>query len=240
MSFTQSLLHSVYNNTGSPQDVKPSWHLASSSGNQISDSFKSIILCIGRSIICSPSFWVFPINSLTLQTKPSTKASEFMPTTFAIGHWLWLASVFSRTISPFWRFLCFLFHLWQGWSDHRNSFCHLTQNSLAICCIRLHLFLLYSSAFIKWPGGGKTTLDFMVRMLFGHIGCSPCTSPNLFTFKCLEFEIASVFARSVFSDSLFRDLQCVCNKDISIVRADQIFVFQTPPIWLSAAGSCAN
>ena len=58
--------------------------------------------------------------------------------------------------------------------------------------------------------------------------------------QLIYLQMPRVFARSVFSDSLFRDLQCVCNKDISIVRADQIFVFQTPPIWLSAAGSCAN
>ena len=181
MSFTQSLLHSVYNNIGPPQDVKPSWHLGSSSGNQISDSFKSTILCIGRSSIRSPSFRVFPINNLKVQTKPL--ASEFMPTTFAIGHWLWLASVFSRTISPFWKFLSFSFHLWRDWSDHRNSFRHLTYNSLAICCICLHLILLCSSVFTKWPSGGKTALDFMVRMLLGHISCSLCTFYNLSTVK---------------------------------------------------------
>ena len=142
--FTQSLLHSVYNNTGSPQDVKSSWHLASSSGNQISDSFKSITLCTGRSSILWPSLPVFSINNLTRRTKLS--ASEFLPSTFAIGHWLRLASVFSRTISPFWKCLCFSFHLWQGWSDYRNSFRHLTQNSLAICCIRLSSF---STVFIS-------------------------------------------------------------------------------------------
>ena len=145
MSFTQSLLHSICNNTGSPQDVKSSWHLASSSGNQISDSFKSIILCTGRSSIRSPSFWVFPINNLTLWTKPP--ASEFMPTTFAIGHWLWLASVFSKTISPFWKFLCFSFHSWWGWSDHRNSFRYLTQNSLAVCCyVSIFFYCIHQSS----------------------------------------------------------------------------------------------
>ena len=233
MSFRQSLLDSVYNNTGSPQDVKPSWHLASSLGNQISDSFKSTILCIGRSSICSPSFRVFPLNNLTLRTKPS--ASEFMPTTFAIGHWLRLASVFSRTISPFWKFQCFSFHFWRGWSDHRISFHHLTQNSLALCCIRFHLFLMYSSAFTKWPGGGKTTLEFMVRMLLGHIGCSLYISPNVSTVKGIEFAITSVTVRSVLRDSSFRDL-CVCKKYIIIVRVDQICLSQTPPIWLDAGG----
>ena len=233
--FTQSLLHSVYNNTGSPQDVKSSWHLASSSGNQISDSFKSITLCIGRSSILWPSLPVFSINNLTRRTKLS--ASEFLPSTFAIGHWLRLASVFSRTISPFWKCLCFSFHLWRGWSDYRNSFRHLTQNSLAICCIRLSSF---SSAFTKWPGGGKTTLDFMVRMLLGRIGCLLCTSPYVSTAKGLEFTITSVSARSVLIDSLFRDLPCVCNKDISIVRANRICLSQTSPYGSMQGGSCAN
>ena len=121
-----SLSYIVFIATGSPQDVKPFWHLASSLGNQISDSCKSTILCIGWSSICSPSFRVFSTNSLTLWTK--SLASVFMPTTFAIGHWLWLAYVFSRTISPFWKFLCFLLHLWQDWSNQRNSFHHPTQN----------------------------------------------------------------------------------------------------------------
>ena len=130
----------------------------------------------------------------------------------------------------------FLFHLWRDWSDQRNSFRHLTQNSLAMCCIRLHLFLLYSSAFTKWPCGDKTTLNFMVTMLLGHIVCSLCTSPNVSTVKGLEFTIASVSARSVVSHSSFRDLPCVCNKDISIVRAYRICLSQTPPIWLHAGG----
>ena len=229
MSLTQSLLDSVYNNTGSPQDVKPSWQLASSLGNQISDSFKSTILCIERSSICFPSFGVFPINNLTLPTKPS--ASGFMPITFAIGHWLRLASVFTRTISPFWKFQCFSFHFGQGWSDHRISFHHQTQNSLAICCIRLHLFLNYSSAFTKWPGGGKTTLEFMVRMLLGHIGCSLYTSPNVSTIKGIEFTITSVSVRSVLRDSSFRDLPCVSIE----------FVFPKHPLYgLMLGGSCAN
>ena len=97
-------------------------------------------------------------------------------------------------------------------------------------------FLLYSSAFTKWPGSGKTTLDFIVRMLLGHTGCSLCTSSNISTVKGLEFTIASVSARSVFSDSWFRDLPCVSNKNISIVCDDRICLSQTPTIWLHAGG----
>ena len=143
MSFTNSLLHSVYNNW-LPDDVKPSWHLVFLLGNQVCDSFKGTILCIGCLSICSPSFWVFPSNNVTVRTKSSE--SVFVPPTFAIGHWFRLASVFSRTTPPFWEFLCLLFHLGRDWSEHTNLFRHLTQNSLAICCTHLRLFLLHSSA----------------------------------------------------------------------------------------------
>ena len=70
MSFTQTLLHSVYNNW-LPSRFQTSWHLASSSGNLISDSFKSTILCVGRSSIRSPSFQIFLTNNVTLRTKLS-------------------------------------------------------------------------------------------------------------------------------------------------------------------------
>ena len=66
-------------------------------------------------------------------------------------------------------------------------------------------------------------------MLLGHIGCSLCTFAKVSTVKGLEFTIASVSAKSVLSDLSFRDLPCVCNKDISIVCADGICLSQTPP-----------
>ena len=233
MSFTQSLLHSVFNNTGSPRNVKSSWHLASSLGNHISDSFKSIILCIGRSSIRSPLFRVFPINNLTLLTKPS--ASEFMPTTFAIGHWLRLASVFSRTISPFWKFLFYVPFVMRLKRPQK----FLSPSNPEFIGYMLYTSPSFSTVFIslhKVTRWWQTTLDFMVRMLLGHIGCSLCTSPNVSTVKGLEFTIASVSARSVLSDSSFRDLLCVCNKDIGMVHADRICLSQTPPIWLDAWG----
>ena len=139
-------------------------------------------------------------------------------------------------MSLFKKFLCFSFHLWRGWSNHRNSFCHLTQNSSAICCIRVHLFILYSSAFTKWLGGGKATLDFMVRKFLVHIGSLLCTSIGVSTVEDLKFAIASVSARSVLSDSSFRDLPCVCNKYISIVHVDRICLSQTNAICLDAGG----
>ena len=44
----------------------------------------------------------------------------------------------------------------------------------------------------------------------------------------------SVSTRSALSDNSFRDLPYVCNKDISIKRADRICFSQTSPIWLDA------
>ena len=76
----------------------------------------------------------------------------------------------------------------------------------------------------------------MVNILLGHIGCLLCTSPNISTIKGLECTIASVPTRSVLSDSSFRDQPSVCNKDISIVHANQICLSQTPPMWLDAGG----
>ena len=122
----------------------------------------------------------------------------------------------------------------QGVRKKKNDF------SFSVCCIRLHLFLLYSSPFTQLIGGGKTTLDIMVRMLLGHIGCSLCTSPSVSTVKDLEITIASVSARSVLSDSSFRGLPCLCNNDISIVRADRICLSKTPPYGSMLGVSHAN
>ena len=184
----------------------------------------------------SPSFRVFLTNNLTLRKKPS--ASVFMPTTFAIGHWLWLLSVFSRTISRFWKCLCFLFHLWWDWGDHRNSFHHLTQNLLAICCIHLHLFLLHSSAFTKWPDCGKTALDFMVRMLLGHIGCSLCTSPNF----CQRPSLQSLLSLTEVSSVIHHlEIFHVCGTKTSVLFMSTDFVFpKHQPYGLMLGGSCAN
>ena len=141
--------------------VKPSWHHISSSGNQTSTSLINTILCIGHSNTLSPALsQELASNNRTLRTKP--KSSTFTSITFAISHWLRLASVFNSTMSPCWKFLHFLFHFRRVWRLYKNSLCHLTQNSFAMCWIRLQLLLLNSLAFTNRPGGGNPTLDFIV------------------------------------------------------------------------------
>ena len=54
----------------------------------------------------------------------------------------------------------------------------------------------------------------MVKILFGHYGCSLLTSPKALKINGLEFNIASVSKYSVLKDSSFKLLPCVTNGDI--------------------------
>ena len=220
--------------TGSPQVVNSSWHRISSWGNQTSTSLINTILCIAHPNTCSPALLQeLASNSAMLWTKPMSSA--FTPNTFTIGHWLWLASVFNNAMSPFWNFLHLLFHIGQVWRIYRNFWLHLTQNSFAMCWICLHL-LLHSSALTNWPVGGNTTLDIFARILLGHSGCLLWTSPKLWTVSSLEFNIASVSASGLLIDSTFNDLPCVFKRENRMVPADQIYLSQTPLMWLDAVG----
>ena len=173
-------------------------------------------------------------NNQMLQVKPMS--STFSPITFAIDQWLQLASAFNSTMSPFWKFLHLLFHFGQVWRLYRNSLCHLTQNSFAMCWICLHLLLLNLSAFTNWPCGGNTTLDFIVRILLGYSGCSLWTSPKVSTVSSMEYNIASVSASSVLNDSSFNDLPCVFKRDNRIVCPDWLYLSETPPMCPDAGG----
>ena len=150
-------------------------------------------------------------NNRKLRMKP--KSSAFTLITFAIGHWLPLASVFSSTMSSFWKFLHLLFHFGRVWRLHKTASSHITQNSFAMCWIHLCLLLLNSSAFTNWPGGDNTTLDFIVRILLGHSGCSLWTSPKMSTVSALDYNIVSVSASSVLNGSSFNGLPCVLKRD---------------------------
>ena len=83
--------------TGSPQDNQPSsWPF--SSGNRTSGSFSKTIFGTGRSSIRSSCpLRVLPASSQTLRTMPSESLCTW--TTFAMGHWLWLASILKSKIS---------------------------------------------------------------------------------------------------------------------------------------------
>ena len=80
------------------------------------------------------------------------------------------------------------------------------------------------------------TLDFIIRILLRHCGCLLWTSPKGSTVSGLEFNIASVSARSVLNDSSFNDLPCVFKRGNKMVNADQIYLSQTSPMWLNAGG----
>ena len=76
-------------------------------------------------------------------------------------------------MSPLWKF-CFLYcDSFLSWSSWRNSFLQRDQNSFLACWIRLHLFWQHKSVFENSPGGGMTTLDFIVRIFAGESGNSP-------------------------------------------------------------------
>ena len=127
-----------------------------------------------RSLICSSCpLRVLPASSWTLLTAPSESLCTW--TTFHIGHWLQLTSTFKNTISPITNSLWFLFHFWRDWRIDKNSFLHSCQNSLAMYWTCLQCLLLNSSALTNSPGGGITTLVFMVKMLFRLNGCSLLT-----------------------------------------------------------------
>ena len=106
-----------------------------------------------------------PSNSLTLRTLPLLSLYAF--TIRAIGHRFQSASCLSNTMSPTWQFHFWLFHFFLFWIVSRTSFLHLSQNPLATCCTLLHCFLEYLSGVVKSPGGGITTLDFIVTRLIG-------------------------------------------------------------------------
>ena len=147
-------------------------------------------------------------------------------TTFAIGHWLWLASTFKSTISAITNSLRFLFHFWWDWRVDKNSFLHLCQNSLAMCLMHhtntfywIHQLLQIHLVVVS---------VFMVKMLFGLNGCLPLTLPKASTVNGLEFNIASVSTNSVLNDLSFKLLPFVTNNDI--------YLSQTPPKWLATGG----
>ena len=116
-------------------------------------------------------------------------------------------------MSSFWKFLHLLFHFGRVGRLHKTASSHITQNSFAMCWIRLCLLLLNSSAFRNRPGDGNTTLDLTVRILLGHSGCSLWTSPKMSTVSALDYNIASVSASSVLNDSSFNGLPCGLKRD---------------------------
>ena len=102
--------------------------------------------------------------SWTLRTVPCKLGSVLK--IHAIGHLFLLVSSFSNATSPTWKFLLLIFHFCCAWRFWRNSFHQRDQNSLAICCTRLHHLHEYRSGLLNTPGSGIITSLFMVRRFF--------------------------------------------------------------------------
>ena len=168
-------------------------------------------------------------NNRKLRMKP--KSSAFTLITFAIGHWLPLASVFSSTMSSFWKFLHLLFHFGRVWRLHKTASSHITQNSFAMCWIRLYFLLLNSPAFTNWPGGSNTTLDFIAGYCLDiavvHFGRLP---------KCQQSApwiiILPPFLPAVFLMAHLLMVFHACWRETT----ECLYLSQTPPMWLDAGG----
>ena len=81
----------------------------------------------------------------------------------------------------------------------------LLQNSPAICCTHCHLLFEYASGFLNSPGGGMTTLVFIVRRLLGESGILLFESLMVSTVSGLELMISSTSTINVLSDSSFKE-----------------------------------
>ena len=79
---------------------------------------------------------------------------------------------------------------------------------------------MMSSFMLKFPGGGITTFDFMVRMFQTSRGKSLTGSLMVSTFYSHEFRILSVLATSVSRYSSSSDFPCFERRDDSIAPAD--------------------
>ena len=134
------------------------------------------------------------------------------------------------TISPTLKFLCASLHFCLFCKVTRNSFRHRLLNSLLMSWILLHLLRQYRSGLPNTPGGGITTLDFIVKIWLGDIATSLLTSLIVTTTIVLQLTMASTSANKVLSDSSSRLILCVLIRDERMVLADLICLSHTPPI----------
>ena len=139
-------------------------------------------------------------------------------------------------MSPTAKFQIVFFHICLTCRLWRNSFLHLLQNSTAICCTRCHLLFEYASGLLNSPGGGMTTLVFIVWRLLGESGILLFESLMVSTVSGLELMVSSTSAINVLSDSSFKEWLWVFNNPSKIILADRIWHSQTPPMWEAPGG----
>ena len=105
-----------------------------------------------------------------------------------------------------------------------------------MCWIRRQRFVLCMSVVENSPGGGETTLDFMVRIYRGVKGCRLVGSSTASTVRSLEFKMPSASAITVCKDSSSRHSPCAFKSDPSMTLAERICCSQTPSTCLAKGG----
>ena len=122
-------------------------------------SFSSIntSLSIGRSRVVVA---VVTLTDLTCPWKSGCTSTTWTMFQLFLG----ARSSTISTRSPFSKFLQGRFHFTLCWRFWMYSFLHLDQRTFERYCTHFHLLRRYKFAFWKFPGGGMTTLDFIVNM----------------------------------------------------------------------------
>ena len=92
------------------------------------------------------------------------------------------------------------------------------------------------SSFWNSPGGGTTTLDFIVSNCIGYNGTEIWTSDKDSDVMGLVLIIASTSGRNVWSNSSFRLFPCSFSSATKIERANPIWCSHTHPILLAVGG----
>ena len=161
-----------------------------------------------------------PINNITVRTKPFSSGNVSI--IFAIFHsFCPQLSFFKMTLSFCWKFLLVDDHFCLSCNDNKNSLRHRLQNSLIKCCTLLHSLL---------PKGSIITFDFIVKRLAGENVTLLFTSLMISATTGLEFTIALISVKNVFSNSSSKLVLCAFRTDESIAWVDLICHSHTPPI----------
>ena len=106
------------------------------------------------------TLWTCPFSSLWTSITLTSFQSFRLLTSFRI------------TMSPTLNFLVENNYFCLSCKVAWNSLCHLHQNSLLMCCTRLQRLLQCRSGVPNTPGGGITTLLFIVNRWLGEIAAS--------------------------------------------------------------------
>ena len=115
----------------------------------------------------------------------------------------------------------------------KYSFFQQAQNSFTRCCTRVQRFLQYLSGDWKVPGGGRTTLVFMVRRWFGVKGFKDDGSVMVSTVSRRLLTITFASHIKVLRDSPFNCEPLLWRSALRTLRTKWICRSQTTPIWLA-------